>query len=742
MDKEAHPGKSAEPTSNVRFGPFELDTRGGEIRKQGRKIRLQEQPFQILLMLLECPGKVVSREEIRKRLWPDHTVVEFDHSINAGVKRLRDALRDSAERPRYVETLARRGYRFIGQVQNPGPPTPVEPGIPESDPTKRQAEPAPLSPGFHLRPGILVPAVFAIIILAALAGAWYYKRGAQPLVTASRQPLMRLDLDLGNEGAPGPGARGADAILSPDGTRLLYVSRSRLFTRRLDQADATELPGTDGARAPFFSPDGQWVAFFAGGKLKKTSVQGGPVIALCNAPLGPGGSWGEDGNIVAAIDFFLSRVPSAGGTPTRLTELAPGEIAHRWPQILPGGRAVLFSAYSSMTGLDGATIEVQSLRDGHRKTLVRSGTWGRYLPSGHLVYINKGTLLAVPFDPERLEVHGTPTPVLEEVEYSTAWGSAQIDFSRAGTLVYRSSKTGGGLVTVQWLDASGETQPLIPVPGNYLSPTSSPDGRRLATTLAGDIWVYELGRRSMTRLTFGGGYGNPVWSADARYIVFRAARGMLWTRADGRDQPQPLMQSDKLQIPWSFTGDGRRLAFVEPTSASRAVIWTVAIDSGGSGLRAGKPEAFLQAPFNARSPMFSPDGRWIAYQSDEQPGAYGVYVLGFPDKNSKRQISNNAGYPAWSRNGHELFYWNFANRRLMVVPYQGRGDSFVADKPRVWTEKELRAFSTTRAYDPAPDGKHIVALMPAETPQEPRERVIFLLNFFDELRRRISLNAN
>jgi len=423
-----------------------------------------------------------------------------------------------------------------------------------------------------------------------------------------------------------------------------------------------------------------------------------------------------------------------------LTALAPGEIAHRWPQVLPGGKAVIFSAYNSMTGLDGATIEVQSLRDSHRKTLVRGGTWGRYLISGHLAYINKGTLFAVPFDPERLEVHGTPTPVLEGVEYSAAWGSAQIDFSRVGTLVYRSSKVGGGLVTVQWLDASGNSRPLLPVPGNYLSPTLSPDGSRLALTSAGDIWVYELGRGSMTRLTFGGGYGNPLWTADGRYILFRAARGMLWTRADGTGQAQPLTESNSQQIPWSFTADGKRLAFVEPNPPRGSAIWTVAVDSADSGLRAGKPEMFVQAPFGERSPMFSPDGRWLMYMSNES-GHYQVYVQAFPDKHGKRQISGDSGsYPAWSRNAHEVFFWSHG--QLMVASYHEQRDSFVADKPRVWTEKELSPFSTTRSYDPAPDGKHVVALMPAETLQDAHDRVIFLLNFFDELRRRAPMSSN
>ena len=748
METRTHSGGGTDPALNVRFGPFELDLRGGELRKEGRRIRLQEQPFQILRMLLESPGEVVSREAIRQRLWPDGTVVEFDHSINASVKRLRDALRDSADKPRYIETLARRGYRFIAELDVAERPAPAaEPAvvIPEIGLKDRPAEPARARPRSPRRLWVLVPTLLAAIVLMAWAGVRYFSR-AERSPGAPLQPLIRLDLDLGSEVSPRLSAEtGANAILSPDGMRLVYLSHSKLFTRRLDQANAAELPGTDGARTPFFSPEGKWVAFFVGDNLKKVSLSGGPPIVLGKCDLGNGGSWGEDGFIIAGCNFALSRLPATGGPPKRLTDLAPGEIVHRWPQVLPGGKAVLFTAYPAVTGVEGATIEALSLPDGRRKTLVRGGTWGRYLPSGHLVYLNKGSLFAVPFDLGRLEVHGTAAPVLEEVAYSGAWGSAQIDFSRTGSLVYRSSRTAGGLVTVQWLDTWGNTQPLLPVPGNYLSPTVSPDGGRVALISAGDIWVYELGRGSMTRLTFGGGYASPLWTPDGRYLVFLAAGGILWTRADGASQVQPLTLSNTRQNPWSFTADGKRLAFVEPDSGSTAAIWTVSVESGDSGLRAGKPELFLRARFNARGPMFSPDGRWIAYQSDES-GTYGVDVLAFPDKHFKRHISSNAGYPAWARKGHELFFWQFGlgqnQPQLMVTSYQERENSFVADKPRVWSENRFINFSTTRSYDPAPDGKHVVALMPAETTQEPRDRVIFLLNFFDELRRRAPSGTN
>src|SRR5262249_22361590 len=219
--------------------------------------------------------------------------------------------------------------------------------------------------------------------------------------------------------------------------------------RRLDQPEATELAATDGAYSPFFSPDGKWVAFFASGKLKKIPIAGGAPIELCNVGNNPrGGSWGEDGSIIAALSNTggLSRISSDGGMPTSLTELAKGESTHRWPQILPGGKGVLFTVHSSaLAGFDEAAIEVMSLKDHSRKTLLKGGAFGRYVPSGHLTYISRGTLYAQLFDPDRLEVRGERTSVLEQVAYSTQNGSAQLAFSEAGTFLYRSGGASAGL---------------------------------------------------------------------------------------------------------------------------------------------------------------------------------------------------------------------------------------------------------------------------------------------------------
>jgi Tol biopolymer transport system component len=585
-----------------------------------------------------------------------------------------------------------------------------------------------------------VAAGMAIIAVALAIGWW---RATRPV----DRPLMRWDVDLGPDVSLGS-ARGADTILSPDGSRLVYVSQGRLFTRRLNQPNATELAGTQGAYAPFFSPDGQWVAFFAQSKMQKISVDGGLAITLCDVNTAEGGSWGEDGNIIAVLSgagSVLSRIPAAGGAPTPLTQLAQGEVTHRWPQILPGGKAVLFTSSTSGAAFDGANIEVVSLADHQRKTLQRGGTSGRYLPAsngiGHLVYINKGTLFAVPFDPENLEVLGTPSPVLQEVAYSTSNGSAQFDFSRNGTLVYRSGGAmQGNLVTVQWLDAAGKIQPLLAKPGGYERPRVSPDGQRLALDDASDIWVYEARRDTMTRLTFGGTNIAPVWSPDGRYIAFLGPGGGVWSvRSDGANKSQPLIQGKYVLVPFSFTPDGKRLVYNEVNPVTAYDIWTVPIESDGAGLRAGKPESFLQTPADERNPTFSPDGRWLAYASNES-GTYEVYVRAFPDKGGKWQISNAGGtYPLWSSNGHELFFRTVDNR-IMVATYSAKADSFAPDKPRLWFDKQLANFGIvgTATYDLAPDGKRIVALMPVETAegQKAQNHVIFLENFFDEVRRR------
>lgn len=601
-----------------------------------------------------------------------------------------------------------------------------------------------------------LPHLIAALALAALAAlAVAYHGATRP---PGPKPLVRLDVDLGASVLI-DSTRGADVVLSPDGTRIAYVAKDKLLTRKLDQPRPIELAATDGAAAPFFSPDGQWIGFFAEGKLKKLPADGGAPVALWDAPSGFGASWGEDGNIVVSHSNQspLMRFPSAGGPPTPLTELAPGEVTHRWPQVLPGGNAVLFTSSTTSNGPDGSNIEVISLQGNQpssaRRKLLMRGAFGRFFATstrmGHLAYLRESTLFAVPFDPKTLEIHGTPVPVLEQVAFNPRFGSARLDASLNGMFVYR---TGGvsGLVTVQWLTPDGKFQPILAKPNSYSVPRLSPDGLRLSLELIAesnrDVWLYDSRRDTLSRLTFNAGSGsgmmNPVWTPDGRHIVFMGRGGIFATRSDGAGAPQQLTSNINQRTPVSISPDGKRLAFSEQAHIGLRDIWTLPLEHEATGLKGGKPEPFLQTPADERSPMFSPDGRWLAYVSNES-GAYQVYVRSFPGREGKWQISTAGGsYPVWSSNGRDLFFRAIDNR-IMVAGYTASVDSFSSGKPRLWSPTPLADFGPvgTTSYDVAPDGKRIVALMPVAAPeaQHDQNHIVFLLNFFDELRRKVPL---
>ncbi|MGA2717250.1 MAG: hypothetical protein ABSG41_29580 [Bryobacteraceae bacterium] len=504
----------------------------------------------------------------------------------------------------------------------------------------------------------------------------------------------------------------------------------------------------------------------AGGKLKKISVEGGAVVPLADITGNFGGAaWSEDGSLYATIvGKGLERIPAGGGQPEMIVEAPSGKGSFVVPQLLPGGKALLLMFFTSLD-VDQYTIEVLTLADRHRKIVARGGHNPMYLPPpdgassgaassgglGHLIYLNKATLFAVPFDLAKLETRGTPKPVLDDVAYNSAVKSGQLEFSPApsghGTLVYRRNSGGAsGMRTLQWVDPTGKKEPLRAKPGVYQSSALSPDGKRVALTVtdAGqDTWVYDPQRDAMTRLTFGGSvYYYPVWSPDGQYVVFlKANNGIFQARADGSGQPQPLTQSNSgNQMPYSFTPDGKRLAY---TQAGRsAQIWTVPLEDQGGRLKAGKPEQFLTSAFADRNPAFSPDGRWLAYESNES-GRNEVYVRAFLPPSSgqagKWQISNSGGtFPRWSRNGHELMYQ--AGDQIMAASYTAKGDTFVAEKPRVWLANLGAADGGgIPMWDLAPDGKRAVAITPigsAEASKQDHE-LVFLQNFVDELQRKV-----
>jgi len=617
------------------------------------------------------------------------------------------------------------------------------------------SEPVSVSQGASRKPVVWMAA--AAIAIAVAAGTSWIAYRATRLV---EKPLMRLSVALGPEAVVG--TRTTVAI-SPDGTRIVLPVRSAdgkqqvLATRLLDQPKATPLAGTEGGADAFFSPDGRWIGFFAEGKLKKISVLGGAAVTLCDAPSPRGGSWGEDGNIVAALtaNAGLSRISAAGGAPQELTRRKAGEQTHRWPQILPGSGAVLFTISATNNAFEDASIEVVSLKTGETKTLWRGGYFGRYLPTngatGHLTYVHQGTLFGVSFDPARFELRGTPAPVVEDLAGNASQGGGQFDFSREpsgpGALVYLSGKTSAVTWPVVWLDSSGKIQPLVTKPGLYFNPRVSPDGQRLALAVSGgtgyDIWVYDAQRDSMTRLTFTGQDTRwPVWTPDGKHIAFRTSSqsgtSLNWIRADGGGEAQRLLESKYETVAHSFSPDGRRLAYYEVNPETGPDLWTLPLDlSNPEHPKPGKPELFLRTPFAEVAPVFSHDGRWIAYFSEES-GKREVYVRPFPGPGGKWQISTDGGaYPVWSRNGRELFY-ETPDSFIMVAEFTTKGDSFAAGKPRLWSQTQI--FDTGNVHaDLAPDGKRFAVFPRRETAGEDKTalHVTFLLNFFDELRRRV-----
>ena len=565
------------------------------------------------------------------------------------------------------------------------------------------------------------------------------------------QPV-RLSADIGVDARIDIG-HGPSVVLSPDGAKLAFVASGsdqtrRLYVRPLDELRATALSGTEDAEEPFFSPDGQWLGFFADRKLKKISVEGGAAVTICDVPNGRGASWSENGSIVfvPGVRAALSEVSSAGGAPRPLTILdqPAAEVSQLWPQWLPGSKTVLFTSSGQASQFEDADIVVYTISSGQRKTLLHGGYFARYVPSGHILYMHEGTLFLVPFDPRSLEVTGTPVPVHDGISANPGDGSAQFSLSESGTMAYVAGHSQRQLASIEWMDRQGNFTPLRETPGDYYAPALSPDGKRLALAINDgkriDIWVYELAHDTMTRLTFAGNNLSPIWTPDGQRITYRLLQkgggsDLYWTRADGTGGTLQLTHTKARRFLGSWHPDGRLLAFDQGTSANSS-IFTLAI--GGSekeGWKPGEPQPLPGGSSSEDEASFSPDGRWLAYRSDES-GDFEIYVRSYPGPGGKWQISNAGGaVPKWSNNSKELLYRTQENQ-IMVVTYAASGDSFHADKPKLWSPGQFSDRLGAVNFDLSPDGKRVVVLRVPASENPPITKLTFVFNFFDELRRK------
>ena len=558
--------------------------------------------------------------------------------------------------------------------------------------------------------------------MAILSGTWLVgvamAGGAVWFVVRSTAPPRVSRLLITPPSAAALSVDRLSLAFTPDGTRVVYsgANNTALFVRSLDQLNATSLTGLGEPYGAFVSPDGQWIGFFDGvSTLNKVAITGGPAVTL-GRPGGTavGASWGPDDTIVFATNVRttgLLRIAAAGGEPTVLTQpnRAGGENDHLWPEILPGGQAVLFTITATTGGLDQAQVAVLDLRTGTQTVLIRGGSNAHYVSSGHLVYAAAGSLRAVAFDLARLAVVGTPVTVQPEVPTGAGWAVAA-----DGTLVYVSGAVSAARRSLVWVDRQGQETPILAPPRNYAFPRLSPDGTRLALYIPDqevDIWMWDLTRSTgLTRATFDPGADVfPVWR-DSRQLIFSSARAgavnLFEQAADGSGEVTQLTKSPNVQHATSVSPDGTRLVFTEIAPTTGQDVMQLRLDGTHAVTR------LVDTAFNERNAEVSPDGRWLAYEANDRSGRYNIYVQPFPDVSSGYwQVSTEGGTrPLWAQNSQELFYLSVTGSLMRVGVARGPTWAHAAPAKLFEGRYGASANQTGRTYDIAPDGKRFLMI--------------------------------
>ena len=587
----------------------------------------------------------------------------------------------------------------------------------------------------RMRPSIGIAVVAALAFAALVGGIAVWNWKPEP-----PRPLIRSVVNLPSDLPSGATSANADLAVAPDGTRVVYFTSGQLVVRDLDRLETTPLDGIGNSpRAPFVSPDGNWVGYVAAGVLQKVSVLGGPPVTITKLPEGGlrGASWGDDDTLVFATSApsGLWRVAAEGGEPEELTTPDP-QGDHQWPEILPGSEAVLFTIIRGP--VETAQIAVLSLDSGETKVLVPGGANPRYAPTGHIVYSVGGTLRAVGFDLERLEVTSDPVPVLEGV-YTRLSGAASFGISQNGSLVYVAGSAGANVErTLVWVDREGREEPISAEPRAYTYPQLSPDGTRLALDVRDeqhDIWIWDFARETLTRLTFDAARDSyPRWTPDGRRVVFSSLRdgtwNLLWKAADGTGGVERLAESPNGLQPYAFSPDGTQLVFLDMNPGGTGS------DLGVRSMDAdGTSEPLLVTEFNEVNAEISPNGLWLAYQSDAS-GQYEVYVRPFPDIDSGRwQISRGGGTrPLWSPDGRELFYLTRSGQ-LTAVPIETEG-GFSYGNPELVFEASYYTGNFRRAYNISSDGKRFLMIKQGGLDHETGPSLLILVqNWTEELER-------
>ena len=594
----------------------------------------------------------------------------------------------------------------------------------------------------------------AVALIAGVVAGWMIPRRSAPAAATGEVTHLQMDVRPATQITPSGISSTVrpsrtSLALSPDGRRIVFAgvadNVSRLYRRDLNRGEAVAMESTEGAMAPFYSPDGEWIGFVADGKLKKIPAGGGPAVALCDVRSQSfwGASWGDNGVIHFGTREGILSIPAGGGTPVAVTrlDLSKGQ-RHLSPQLLPGGNALLITSPPNVSILPLDTKKEQPLFE---------GSDARYIDSGYIVYINGGTLLAVRFDAAAARITSAPMPVIENVMIGQNAGNSgdeslqgQFAVSKSGTLAYI---TGGPFTaratTLMWVDRQGVA---TPVPGEptrpFLFARLSPDGRKIAVQIrnernrAGDVWVYDIARQSPTRLTFDGA-GAPVWSPDGKQVIASGPDGDLYTlNADGSGKPQLVLKRDLDQVAGSWAGGANRVAFLQRPTIGTYGLWVLPMQ----GADAYKPTLFLESQFPVTYPELAPDGNWMAYASTESGGSE-IYVQSVP-AGQKLRISTDGGFePIWVRSGREIVYRSGNAKTHGVMSAAVRSLSPLRiDTPRIlftYTPGTYDSTTPARSWDATADGSRFLMSKNAPTTETPVTSMHVVLNWIEELRQKV-----
>lgn len=717
-------GSQPNPSPKVLFGPFEFDCLSGDLRKFGNRIRLQGKPLQILSILLEQPGQVLSRAELQRQLWQGTTFVDFEQGLNTAVNKLRQALGDSADQPRYIETIPGKGYRFIAPLQR----GPVKAVLEMAPPSALRIEPKPRE---RERPWARFFAGAALIVIGA--GLWLATRHAEPAAMAKPTRFAVVP-------PPGfaleAGVSRQSFALSPDGTHLAFTAMDTsgafsAFVRDFNSLEPRLLAGSEGVHTLFWAPDSQSLFLTVKGKIQRVPLEGDARVVLGDSPgFLLSGAWLSPERLLLGGSLTSYSISSSGGSPEPLKEI------YRWPQMLPDGEHILYLTSDYQTNRHRARV-ARFGDPGSAKDLIESDSRVLYTASllkpgsGYLMYVRAGSLLAQPFDPRSLRVTGEAMPVVNNVYSFRPTGGADFSVSSSGALAYQSFASRSQLV---WVDREGrQVGTAGPADVNVKSGRLSPDGRKIATPIydvasgAQNLWIVDIKSNAVRELTLAPGIRDaPVWSPDSKTLGFLHALAgkppRVRVRGAGENDAEEALEAGGFQMPTDWSPDGRFIVFANTGTArlSSEIQSDVLMFDLAHG---GKVIPVLSTPFHEANAAFSRDGKWLTFTSNES-GRSEVYVQAFdstltPRVTGERHRVTRSGAQAlrWRRDGKELFYLALDGRVYAVTAKLYPKPEFGPATPLFAISTEARAaIHSVLGFDVSPDGQRF--LIPAVSSQD------------------------